>query len=78
MGNASDFEQLKAQAIGRDVLVSTVSARSIEEIVKIANNMITIAAENNQQIVWSVDVGSLWTWDRARLIDIMIDQLLRI
>lgn len=73
-GNASDFEQLKAQAIGHDVLVSTVSARSIEELVKIANNMIKIAAENNQRIVWSGGAGSLWTWDRTRLVDIPIDQ----
>ncbi|UNF62040.1 MULTISPECIES: hypothetical protein [Spiroplasma] len=38
-GNASDFDNLKAQVHGQDVLVSTVGAHRVEELVLIAKNM---------------------------------------
>ncbi|AOX43866.1 hypothetical protein S100390_v1c05270 [Spiroplasma sp. NBRC 100390] len=69
-GNASELNNLKTQAVGQDVLVSTVGAHSIEELVLIAKNMITIASENQQRIVWSGGAGSLWTNEHTRLIDI--------
>ncbi|WHQ36602.1 NADH-flavin reductase [Spiroplasma sp. SV19] len=72
-GNAKDFNNLKTQAVGQDVLVSTVGAHSVEELVLIAKNMITIASENQQRIVWSGGAGSLWTNEHTRLIDIPID-----
>ncbi|WP_338963490.1 hypothetical protein [Spiroplasma endosymbiont of Sarcophaga carnaria] len=73
-GNASDFDNLKAQAHGQDVLVSTVGAHRVEELVLIAKNMITIASENQQRIVWSGGgAGSLWTNEHTRLIDIPVN-----
>ncbi|AGM25583.1 NAD(P)-dependent oxidoreductase [Spiroplasma chrysopicola] len=68
-GDAKSLTALEEQAIGVEVIVSTVGANSIEEFDLIAQNIITVAKANHQRVVWSGGAASLWTKDNTRLVD---------
>jgi hypothetical protein len=45
------YQEISDQAWGNDIIVSTVGANSIEDLVKIAENIIRVANEQNIRVV---------------------------
>jgi|GEM_PF-609212 len=69
VGDPKNYDDLKAATEGIDAIISTVGARSVDDLVAIANNVAKVAAEIKVPLIWSAGAGSLAQKDGTRLVD---------